>query len=98
MVDLLALRYILVYIAHLNELKLRQNPYNIRWGFHHPSLAQKLPQAHVQTAEEPCIAVITTPIIGSSTAHVMRGVNPHHGRFLGDSFTSETRINSSVCY
>ena len=26
------------------------------------------------------------------------GVNPHYGGFLGDSFTPETPINSSVCY
>ena len=31
-------------------------------------------------------------------SHVMRGVNPHCGGFLGDSFTPETPINSLVCY
>jgi len=62
------------------------------------STAKLRAQARVPTAEEPCVSVITTPISGSSTAHVMKGVNPHHGGFLGDSFTPETPINSSVCY
>jgi len=34
----------------------------------------------------------------SSTAHVMKRVNPHYGGFLGDTFTPETSINSSVFY
>ena len=55
-------------------------------------------QACISTGKEPCISVITTIITGLSTAHVMRRVNPHHGGFLGDSFTPETPINSSVCY
>ena len=55
-------------------------------------------QALISTANEPCVSVITALITESSAAHVMRGVNPHYGRFLGDSFTPETPINSSVCY
>jgi len=55
-------------------------------------MAKRRAQAHVLTANEPCISVITTPITGLSTAHVMRGVNPHHEEFLGDSFTHETPI------
>jgi len=55
-------------------------------------------EARVLTTEKLCITVITVLISGSITAHVMRRVNPHYGRFLGNSFTSETPINSSVCY
>jgi len=61
-------------------------------------MAKRRAQAHVPITEEPCVSVITTPITGSSTAHVMRGVSPHHGGFLRDSFIPETPINSSVCY
>ena len=55
-------------------------------------------QARIPTGEEPYISVLTTPITRLSAAHVMRGVNSHHGGFLKDSFTPETPINSSVCY
>jgi len=62
------------------------------------SMAKRGAQGRVSTGEEPCISVITTPITESSTAHVMRGVNFRYGEFLGDSFTPETPINSSVYY
>jgi len=55
-------------------------------------------EARVSTTEKSYVSVITALIIGSITAHIMRGVNPHYGGFLGDSFTSKTPINSSVCY
>jgi len=61
------------------------------------SMTKYRAQARVPTGEEPCVSVITTPIAGSSTIHVMRGVNPHYGGFLGDHFTPENPINSSVC-
>ena len=48
--------------------------------------------------EELRVLVVTALIIGLITAHVMRGVNPHHGGVLGDNFTPKTPINSSVCY
>jgi len=47
-------------------------------------------QVYVATATEPCVLVITVLITGSITAHVMRGVNSHYGRFLGDYFTPKT--------
>ena len=43
-----------------------------------------------QLQSEPCVSVITVLITGSITAYVMRGVNPHYGGFLGDSFTPRT--------
>ena len=55
-------------------------------------------EARVLTAEKPCVSVITALIIGSITNHVIRRVNPDYGGFLGDSFTPETPINSSVFY
>jgi len=61
-------------------------------------MAKHRAQTRVSTVEESCVSVMTTPITGSSTAHVMRGVNPHYREFLGDSFTPRTPINSSVCY
>ena len=51
------------------------------------SMAKRRAQARISTAKDSGVSVITTPVIGSSTAHVMRGVNPHYGGFLGDSFT-----------
>ena len=62
------------------------------------STAKHRAQARVSTGEEHCVSVITTPITRSSIAHVMRKVNPHHWGFLGDSFTLETPVNSSVNY
>jgi len=62
------------------------------------SMAKCRVQACVLTVEEPGVSVITTPITGSSTAHIMRGVRPHYGGFLGDNFIPKTPINSSVCY
>ena len=62
------------------------------------STAKCRAQARVPTGDESCVSVITTPITGSSTANVMRGVNPHYGGFLADSFILETSINSLVCY
>jgi len=62
------------------------------------SMAKRRAQACVSATNELCVSVITTPITQSSTAHVMRGVNPHYGGFLGDDFTPETSRNSSVCY
>ena len=56
------------------------------------SMGKRRAQVCVSTAEEPCISVITTPNTGSSIAHVMRGVNPHYGGFLGDNFTPKTPI------
>ena len=53
-------------------------------------------EARVPTTEK--LWVITALLAGSITAHVMRRVNPHYGGFLGDNFTPETPINSSVCY
>ena len=50
------------------------------------------------TTEKLCVLIRTILITGSITAHVMSGVNPHYGGFLGESFTPETPINSSVCY
>ena len=44
-------------------------------------------EARVSTTEELCVLVITALITGSITAHVIRGVNPHYGGFLGDSST-----------
>ena len=55
-------------------------------------MAKHRAQARVSTKNEPCVLVITTPITGSSTAHVMRGVNPHYGGFLGE-ITPEAPIN-----
>ena len=55
-------------------------------------------EARVPTTEKPCVSVITAPINWSITAHIIRGVNPHHEGFLADSFTLETPINSPVCY
>jgi len=55
-------------------------------------------EAHFSTAEKTYVSIITALITGSITAHVMRGVNPHYGGFLGDSFTPKTPINSLVCY
>jgi len=60
------------------------------------SMVKRRAQARVPTEEEPCISVITAPITGSSTTHVMRGVNPHHGGFLWGSFIPKTPINSLV--
>jgi len=54
-------------------------------------------KARVLTTEKLCVSVITALITGSITVHVMRGVNPHHWGFLGDSFIPETLINSLVC-
>ena len=47
-------------------------------------------EARVPTTEKLCVSVITVLITGSITAHVMRGVNPHYGGFLGDSFSLKT--------
>ena len=55
-------------------------------------------KARVLTTEKLCISVITVFITGSITAHIRRRVNPYYGRILGDNFTLETPINSSVCY
>ena len=40
------------------------------------SIAKRRAQAYISVAEEPCVSVITTPVTGSSTAHIMREVNP----------------------
>jgi len=53
-------------------------------------------KARISTATELCVSVVTALIIGSITAHIMRGVNPHHGGFLGENFIPT--INRSVCY
>jgi len=58
------------------------------------SMAKRRAQARVSAANEPCVSVITTPITGSSTTHVMREVNLHYGGFLVEGFTPETPINS----
>jgi len=61
----------------------------------HPKREARSPRSDT---EKLCVSVITALITGSITAHVMRGVNPHYGGLLGDSFTAETPINNSVCY
>ena len=62
------------------------------------SMAKRRAQARVSTANDPCISVITTSITRSSTAYVIRGVNPHYRGVLGDNFTPKTPINNSICY
>jgi len=52
-------------------------------------MAKRRAQARISTATEPCVSVITALITGLITAHVMRGVNSHYGRFL-EHFTPKT--------
>ena len=61
-------------------------------------MAKREAQARVSTTSELRVLVITALITGSVTAHVIRGVNPHYGGFLGDNFTPQIPINSSVFY
>ena len=62
------------------------------------SMAKCETQARISTASELRVSVVTALITGSVTSHVMRGVNPHYGGSLGDSFTLKTLINNLVCY
>jgi len=48
--------------------------------------------------KEPCVLVITALITGSIIAHVIRGINPYYGGFLGDNFTHKIPLNSSISY
>jgi len=47
-------------------------------------------QARISTTGEPCVSVIAIPITGSSTAHIISGVNLHYGGLLGDNVTLRT--------
>ena len=65
----------------------------------HPTTFQWLNaelEVRVSTASELRVPVVTALITRLTTAHVMRGVNSHYGGFLGDIFTPDTIINSSV--
>jgi len=62
------------------------------------SMAKCGAQSRFSTGEESSVSVMITPITESSTAHVIRRVNPSYRGFLWDSFTPVTLINSSVCY
>jgi len=54
------------------------------------SMAKRRAKARISTANELCVSIETALITGSIIAYVMRGVNPHYGGFLGDSFTPRT--------
>ena len=66
----------------------RSSTQSLKLAVQHPRGIQNTRlEARVLTTEKLYVSVITALITGSITAHVMRGVNPYHEEFLGDSFT-----------